>query len=96
MPLGTIRSMNNLTIRFATAADDLERLAQLDSSVVPAAPQLVAEADGRVIAALSATDGRAIADPFTRSAEAVGLLRRRASQMQAKPRLRRPVLRLAH
>ena len=96
MPLGTIRSMNNLTIRFATNADDLERLAQLDSSVVPAAPQLVAEADGRVIAALSATDGRVIADPFTRSAEAVGLLRRRASQMQAKPRLRRPVLRLAH
>ena len=85
MPLGTIRPMNNLTIRFATNADDLERLAQLDSSVVPAAPQLVAEADGRVIA-----------DPFTRSAEAVGLLRRRATQLKATPRLRRPVLRLAH
>jgi len=36
--------MNNLTIRFATAADDLDRLAQLDSSLVPAAPRLVAEA----------------------------------------------------
>ena len=74
--------MNNLTIRFATAADDLDRLAQLDSSRVPAAPQLVAEADGRVIAAVSTRDGRAVADPFIRSTEAVSLLRRRARQLE--------------
>ena len=88
--------MNNLTIRFATDTDDLERLAQLDSSAVPAAPQLVAEADGRVIAALSTADGRAIADPFTHSAEAVSLLRRRATQID-RPRRRahRLTLRLA-
>jgi hypothetical protein len=90
--------MNNLTIRFATAADDLDRLAQLDSSVVPAAPQLVAEADGRVIAAVSTRDGHAIADPFTHSAEAVTLLRRRARQLEpSRARTsRRLTLRTAH
>jgi hypothetical protein len=96
MRRGTIRSMNNLTIRFATGNDDLDRLAQLDSSVVPAAPQIVAEADGRVIAALSTRDGSAIADPFTRSAEAVALLRRRAAQLVETPHTgRRHALRLA-
>jgi hypothetical protein len=83
--------MNNLTIRFDTTADDLalDRLAQLDSSVVPAAPRLLAEADGQLIAAISARDGRAIADPFTRSADAVALLRRRARQLDAPARPRR-------
>ncbi|HET6546836.1 MAG TPA: hypothetical protein VFG79_00175 [Solirubrobacter sp.] len=72
-----------LTIRHSTAADDraLDRLAALDSSTAPAAPVLLAEVDGRLIAAVSARDGRAIADPFTRSAEAVALLRRRARQL---------------
>ena len=92
--------MNTLTIRYATAADDvaLDRLAQLDSSTVPAAPRLVAEADGALIAAISARDGRAVADPFTRSAEAVTLLRRRAGQLNTTPRQRRRLAtpRLAH
>jgi hypothetical protein len=88
-----MRSMNNLTIRFATAADDiaLDRLAQLDSTIVPAAPRLLAEADGHLIAAISARDGGAIGDPFTRSDEAVALLRRRARQLQT-PQLRHPRL----
>jgi hypothetical protein len=93
-------SMNTLTIRYATAADDvaLDRLAQLDSSTVPAAPTLIAEADGRLIAAVSARDGRAVADPFTRSREAVTLLRRRAGQLNTTPRRRRRLatLRPAH
>jgi hypothetical protein len=78
-------SMTNLTIRYATAADDsaLDRLAQLDSSTVPASPRLLAEADGRLIAAISARGAGAIADPFTRSADAVALLRRRARQLNA-------------
>ena len=92
--------MNKLTIRYATAADDvaLDRLAQLDSSTVPAGPNLLAEADGALIAAISARDGRAIADPFTRSGEAVTLLRRRAGQLNTTPRQRRRLatLRLAH
>ena len=91
-------SMNTLTIRYATAADDiaLDRLAQLDSSTVPAGPHLVAEADGELIAAISARDGRAVADPFTRSGEAVSLLRRRAVQLNTTPRQRRRLATLRH
>jgi hypothetical protein len=92
--------MNTLTIRYATAADDvaLARLAQLDSSTVPAGPRLIAEADGQLIAAVSARDGRAVADPFTRSAEAVTLLRRRAGQLASTRREHRGLraLRVAH
>ena len=86
------------TIRTATNtdADALDRLAQLDSSVVPAQPILLAEVDGEIVAALSATDGSVIADPFTRTSESVALLRRRASQTSRPRARRRPVLRLAH
>ena len=82
----------NTAIRFANTHDAaaLDRLAQLDSSVVPAAPQLVAEEDGRIVAALSARDGAAIADPFTYSADSLELLRRRARQLGAGPRVLRP------
>jgi hypothetical protein len=80
--------MNNLTIRSATAADTaaLATLAALDSRAVPAAPQLVAADGDRLIAAVSANDGSAIADPFVRSADVVELLRRRARQVAEKPR----------
>jgi hypothetical protein len=79
------------TIRYATAADsrDLDRLAQLDSAVVPAAPQVVAHEDGRLVAALSTKDGAVIADPFTRTADTVELLRRRARQLDNSFRARR-------
>jgi len=88
-------SMTDLTIRFATAADAraLAHLAELDSRSVPAAPQLVASDGEHLIAAVSTVDGSAIADPFTRSADAVELLRRRARQLDA-PR-RTPRARLA-
>ena len=84
--------MNTLTIRPATTDDAaaLARLAQLDSRELPAAPHLLAESGGRLIAAVSARDGDAVADPFVRSADAVALLRRRAGQLrdQRKPRRR--------
>jgi hypothetical protein len=90
---GTILPMNNLTIRSATAADTpaLARLAALDSATIPAGPVFVAELDDRLIAAVSARDGAAIADPFTRSADAVEILRRRARQITGvrAPRRRR-------
>ena len=68
------------TIRTATSFDSpaLDRLAQLDSSQIPAAPVLIAEVDGSIVAALSASDGSVIADPFVRTADTVSLLRRRA------------------
>ena len=80
------------TLRFANAHDAaaIDRLAQLDSAAAPTGPQLVAIEDGRLIAALSTRDGAAIADPFTRSANAVELLRRRARQLGAGPRVLRP------
>ncbi len=59
-------------------ADDaaaVRRLAALDSSAVPAAPLLLAEADGTLRAALSLASGAAVADPFYRSAGLVNLLR---------------------
>ena len=86
------------TIRTATHTDEpaLDRLAQLDSGVVPAQPILIAEVDGAIIAALSASDGSVIADPFTYTRESVSLLRRRARQGD-RPRARRlAVLRPAH
>ena len=87
MPRGTILSMTNLTIRSATAADTaaLARLAALDSAEIPAGPVFVAEQDDLLIAAVSARDGAAIADPFTRSADAVEILRRRVRQVSGRP-----------
>ena len=97
---GTILPMNNLTIRSATAADTaaLVRLAALDSRPVPTAPVFVAELDDRLIAAVSARDGAAVADPFTRSADAVEILRRRAVQVagrRVQPRRRFALLHTA-
>jgi len=82
------------TIRPAYQADAvaLERLAQLDSAVLPAAPLLIGELDGRIVAALSLSDGTAIADPFVSTAELVALLRLRSRQ--AVERSRRAGLRL--
>ena len=85
------------TIRTATNtdADALDRLAQLDSSQIPAQPILVAEVDGEIVAALSATDGSVIADPFAYTNESVALLRRRAQGTKTRRTRRRAVLRPA-
>ena len=84
-------SMTTLTLRSATTADTaaLARLAALDSAAIPTAPQLVAFDGDQLIAAVSARDGAAIADPFTRSADAVALLRRRVRRLREprRPRL---------
>jgi hypothetical protein len=67
----------------------LGRLAGLDSASVPAAPLLVAEADGALRAALSLRDGGVIADPFHRTAPLVALLVARAEQLRGEPSGRR-------
>ena len=83
-----------LTIRPAGWADDAElvRLAALDSARPLAGGQvLVAEAGGRLVAAVSMHDGRAVADPFAPSADAVEMLRLHASASRpARTRVRRP------
>jgi hypothetical protein len=83
-----------LTIRPAQYTDDdaLARLAAVDSARPLAGGQvLVAEADGRLIAAVSLHDGRAVADPFVPSADAVEILRLHAAASRpARARVRRP------
>src|SRR4051812_39941725 len=87
-------AMDSLVIRIATASDAqaLQRLAALDSQSVPAGPHLLAELDGRAVAALSRADGSVVADPFSRTDPVIGLLRRRAEQLAGvrdRPGLRR-------
>jgi hypothetical protein len=72
-----------LMIRRAVAADKaaLEHLAELDCASRVCDPVLLAEQDGRAVAALSLNDGTAIADPFKPTADIVALLRFRARQL---------------
>jgi hypothetical protein len=73
-----------LTIRLARSAEPaLDRLAELDGVDAADGPRLVAELDGRPVAALALDTGAAVADPFVRSAPLVELLRIRAAQLGA-------------
>lgn len=81
-------------LRLATADDArrLRTLAQLDSAQVPSGPVLIAEIDGRLLAALPLEGGAPVADPFRRSAGVIQLLRMRAAQLDGGRSSRRPVL----
>jgi hypothetical protein len=78
----------DVTIRFATAADDsaLRRLAQLDCCAVPPPPLLIAKEAGEIRAALSVLTSDAIADPFHPAAALVELLRMRGAQVRSTSR----------
>ncbi len=78
------------TIRPAHESDGpaLRRLAVLDSAAVPAAPVLVAEIDGKLVAAVGVVSGEVIADPFVPTSEVLELLRTRARRLQPR-RVRR-------
>ena len=67
---------HDVTIKLSTEADieRLRRLAELDSKPVPSGDVLVAEANGRLLAAIG-MDGAVIADPFERTASVVRVLR---------------------
>jgi hypothetical protein len=79
-----------LTIRMAYPDDRaaLERLATLDAKPLPSEPLLVAEIEGELWAALSLSDGSAVADPFQPSGVLVDLLRARSEQLSAASRWR--------
>jgi hypothetical protein len=83
-------STDTISIRLATPDDAqaLRRLAQLDSSEVPAGPVLLAERQDQLQAALGLHDGATIADPFAPTAELVALLHVRASRLRPRPDLR--------
>ena len=78
------RQRGELQIRAATDADmpALVRLARLDSSRPPVGTIILAEDDGRIVAASGRSTTRAtIADPFRATAPIVAMLRLRAEQL---------------
>ena len=78
----------NLTIRYATAADQfaVRRLAVLDSASPPTGDVLLAEVGNELWAALSIDTGAAVADPFRPSGDMVDLLRLRADGLAGEAR----------
>jgi hypothetical protein len=76
-------TLDAVTIRRAGVDDEaaLRRLADLDSTRVPDGPILMAELDGRAVAAISILSGESFADPFTPTLELRRLLELRASQL---------------
>jgi hypothetical protein len=86
-----MQSPEPVTLRLAAPSDApaLRRLAGLDSRSVPPAPQLVAEREGRIDAALSLSSGAWIADPFRHTAQLCELLRHHAESLRTAPRRRR-------
>src|SRR5215213_3380292 len=81
MPATAITTAPSVLIRAARGSDGnaLERLAAVDSAEVPAGSLLVAEADGRLVAAIASSSGEAIADPFLPTADVLALLELRAA-----------------
>jgi hypothetical protein len=82
-------------LRLCRVADDaqLEALAQLEGRAVPAGRLVVAEAHGRIVAALPLLGGKPLADPFARTAHLLPLLELRAAQVRGVRRRRlHPVL----
>lgn len=69
-----------------TDASTLRRLAALDSARPLSGPALLAEVDGRAVAAIGLGDHRVVADPFEHTAEVVELLKVRAERIErARP-----------
>jgi len=73
-----------LMVRLAEPADEaaLRQIAALDSSRLPKGQLLVGEIGGGIQAAVPVAGGRAIANPFVRTAELVTLLELRAQQLR--------------
>ncbi len=76
---------HEVTIRLAHDGDGLAlgRLAQLDGTLHSGVPALVAEVEGRLVAALPLDGSRPFADPFERTAQLVAMLELRRDQLGA-------------
>lgn len=72
-----------ISLRLATSRDDeaLRQLAELSGRLQPIGPCVVAEVDGRLLAALPLADGEPLGDPFRPTAELGALLALRAKQL---------------
>jgi hypothetical protein len=79
-----------LIIKLSTEADRdrIERLAELDGGRAPHGDVLLAEVNGRLVAAVG-MDGTAVSDPFERTAGVVRLLRAEVSGTKRRTRARR-------
>jgi hypothetical protein len=79
--------VGSILIRTTGVPDDavLERLAILDEAHPLLARAVGAEVDGARWAAISLIDGRAVANPFCRTADAVALLRTVAERRLPAP-----------
>ncbi len=88
MPVHTTPTDPSLVIRASRGSDgaELSRLAALDSAPALTGPALVAEMDGRIVAALATEDGARIADPFVATAGTLELLEMRRAQGRAERR----------
>ncbi len=72
-----------VVLRLATAGDrlSLDYLAQLASADLPSGALLIGELRGRLVVAVSLSDGSAIADPFLPTSDLLALVRLRAGQL---------------
>lgn len=70
-------------VRHAAPRDEarIQVLARLDDRRMPGGPFVIAELGGEIVAAMSLKTRAVVADPFRRTADAVELLRMRASQL---------------
>lgn len=73
-----------VTVRVSRASDApaLARLAVLDSAELIEGSALLAELDGRLVAAVPVDGGAAVADPFVRTAALVEMLEFRVRQIK--------------
>jgi hypothetical protein len=62
----------------------LDRLVERDSAQALERPVLVAEVEGNALAAISLVNGKAVADPFSRTTELRSLLELRAYQLRRR------------
>ena len=76
--------LHEMVLRADRPTDEatLRQLAALDSSRPLRGRALVAELDGRPVAAIGLDDQRVVADPFVKTADVVELLKVRAERMQ--------------
>ena len=86
--------MNPITIRISTEADSarLHELAELDGHAAPKGEAVLAEANGRLVAAVGVADGVAVADPFVLTSDTLEVLRVRAEQERERTLGRGPLL----
>jgi hypothetical protein len=82
-----------VTIRRVTDSEPdraaLRRLAQLDSGTELDGQVLVAEVEGKILAAIAVAEGDVLADPFSRTDELRSLLALRAGQLRRRERVQR-------